>query len=125
MNLIPGRILSGSGFRFEAKEGGITLPLQAIDSSTAPVPPADVVLGIRPEHLQTVPPGRENGSDLKCRVDMVELLGGEALVHLRFGQTELTGRWETRPVPQVGSELLVSIPPDRIHLFNAESGDRL
>jgi multiple sugar transport system ATP-binding protein len=128
MNLIAGRILSGSGFRLEVKEGGITLPLSPLDSSPAPAPPAppaDVLLGIRPEHLQPVQPGRETGSELRCRVDMVELLGGEALVHLRIGQTELTGRLATPPVPQVGSELLVSIPPDRIHLFNAESGNRL
>jgi ABC-type sugar transport system ATPase subunit len=84
-----------------------------------------VILGIRPEHLQPEQRGQGKAFQLTGNVDLVVVLGGEALVHFSIGRVELTGRFATPPIPQVGSELRFSIPPDRIHLFDGESGQRL
>jgi hypothetical protein len=42
-------------------------------------------------------------------VELVELLGGEGLVHLTAGPVELTAR----------------IPPDRIHFFDVTTTERI
>jgi multiple sugar transport system ATP-binding protein len=125
MNLIEGRMVRAGMPRFEAQDGSLSLPLDGPHARKALDRSGSVILGVRPEHLQPAQRTRENGSDLNGKVDLVELLGGEALVHLSVGQVELTGRFATPPVPQVGSELRVSIPADRIHLFDGESGQRL
>jgi hypothetical protein len=57
-------------------------------------------------------------------VELVELLGGEALVHVDAGGVELTARLPA-PVPAAGSELGLLIPGDRIHLFDRETGARM
>ena len=60
---------------------------------------------------------------LRSRIELVELLGGEALVHVTAQGTELTARLPT-PVPAAGEELPLGVPPDRIHLFDGRSGER-
>jgi multiple sugar transport system ATP-binding protein len=125
MNLITGKIVHAGVLRYEAQGGSVSLPLRGINSDRLPDESRSVILGIRPEHLQLMQRGQEHGSELTGNVDLVELLGGEALVHLSIGRVELTGRFATPPVPQVGAEVRVSIPPDRIHLFDGDSGRRL
>jgi hypothetical protein len=57
-------------------------------------------------------------------VELVELLGGEALVHVDVGGVELTARLPA-PVPPAGGELGLVIPGGRIHLFDRETGARI
>jgi ABC-type sugar transport system ATPase subunit len=61
---------------------------------------------------------------LRARVELVELLGGEALVHLAVAGVELTARLPA-PVPRAGSELGLLIPVERAHLFDRETGGRV
>ena len=61
---------------------------------------------------------------MRARVELVELLGGEALVHVSASGLELTARLPA-PVPPAGSELGLVIPGDRVHLFDRQTGARL
>jgi len=63
------------------------------------------------------PPGA-----ISARVEMVELLGGEALVHLSSGGAELTARLPA-PLPATDGEL--QLIPTSVHLFDAETRERL
>jgi ABC-type sugar transport system ATPase subunit len=85
-----------------------------------------VVLGIRPEDLAIAVPGRSHDAAgvIPARVELVELLGGEALVHLDSGGVDLTARVPA-PLSVNGSELTLIVPPDRIHLFDGETRERL
>jgi sn-glycerol 3-phosphate transport system ATP-binding protein len=79
-----------------------------------------LTIGIRPEHLVA-------GSDgpLALKVDLVEPLGAESLVHgvLPSGE-EMTVRLSgSSPLP--GAILPLSVPPLMLHVFEAESGQRL
>jgi multiple sugar transport system ATP-binding protein len=125
MNLIEGRLVHEHGLRFEAQAGDLSVPLDSTREEPALERLGRVILGIRPEDLRPVQPGQGRAFELTGKVDLVEVLGGEVLVHLSFGGGELTGRFAAPPIPQVGSELRFSIPPDRIHLFDGESGQRL
>jgi len=78
------------------------------------------ILGIRPEHLEIA----EHGWAMK--VDTVELLGAERLVHAQLGNEALTLRLDASlEAPKIG-ELFHAMPKAGcIHHFNAQTGKRL
>ena len=78
------------------------------------------ILGIRPEHLELASQGWE------LKVDTVELLGAERLVHAHLGHETLTLRLDASlPAPQVGEIFHATPKSGCVHLFNAETGKRL
>jgi sn-glycerol 3-phosphate transport system ATP-binding protein len=77
------------------------------------------ILGIRPEHLDV----RDSGWALQ--VETVELLGAERLVHARLGDEMLIIRThEDQGAPAIGSTIHAQPREDRLHWFNAETGQR-
>ncbi len=131
MNLLRGtaaggRIVAGD---FELEDAG--------------VPDGDVLVGIRPEALRPV--GEEHsGPGLEVRVDVVEPLGDEVLVHGSVEATqaavgartdeatlladEVTDRGMVRlrlpprERPSPGSRLHVAVAPEEVHLFDEATG---
>jgi multiple sugar transport system ATP-binding protein len=124
MNLIEGEAAGGDTFEFRAGEA-FSVPLGSEWSAAlAGRSSAPVTLGIRPEDFQRADSASPLPGMLRSRVELVELLGGEALVHVDVGGVELTGRLPA-PIPAAGSELGLLIPGDRIHLFDRETGARM
>ena len=82
----------------------------------------DIILGLRPENITLV----ENGS-LQGRVTRVDYLGGHTLldVELSDGSRLRVADEEGPLVSAVGDAVQLSIAPQKIHLFKAESGERL
>jgi multiple sugar transport system ATP-binding protein len=85
-----------------------------------------LILGIRPEHLSVSAPAPKN---LPVQVDLVEALGSETFIAVRLVGAEdsplLQARIEPdRPV-QIDEQLWLSIAPDKIHLFDSETGQAL
>jgi sn-glycerol 3-phosphate transport system ATP-binding protein len=79
---------------------------------------SDVMLGIRPEHLQP------DADGLPMTVDLVEPLGSETVIHGRLpGGEVLTARLPI-PAGSIGATLPLSLPAGRLHLFAAD-GRRL
>lgn len=77
------------------------------------------ILGIRPEHLDI----GESGWELK--VETVELLGAERLVHARLGNEGLIIRThEDQGAPAVGSTIRAQPREDRLHWFDLATGQR-
>jgi multiple sugar transport system ATP-binding protein len=80
-----------------------------------------VTLGLRPEHLAPAATG------LPARLERVEYLGAEVVVHARLeggaGLRALApGDWAP---PAPGGALSLAVAPERVHLFDAETGVRL
>ena len=78
----------------------------------------DVIVGIRPEHFGAVV---DPAAAISARVQVVEPLGSDTLVHFSVGGDVLTARMppETRPEP--GAEFRIGVDPTKIHLFDAAS----
>jgi sn-glycerol 3-phosphate transport system ATP-binding protein len=116
MNLLSGSI--GEDGRSVALEGGARL---AIGLSAKPG--RRVVFGIRPEDLG----GGAAGQPVDLAVDLVEPLGADTLIHGRIGGagTDVTARLGGTIKAATGQRLPLALPPDKIHLFDAESGKRL
>jgi sn-glycerol 3-phosphate transport system ATP-binding protein len=112
MNLLKGRA-RGASFEID----GVTLALPA-----ALPRDGDVLLGVRPEHLDVAA-----GNDgWPFDVDVVETLGAERLVYGRVGAQTLTLRTPgDEPAPAVDRRLLLRPDAQRLHAFDPASGKRI
>ncbi len=82
--------------------------------------PSGALMGIRPEHLRITPTG------WALQVEALEMLGAERLVYCRMGGEELIVRTdESQVAPAVGSTINVTPRADRVHWFDAATGQRL
>jgi multiple sugar transport system ATP-binding protein len=76
-----------------------------------------VEIGIRPEHLMLVPDGAP------AVVEVVEVAGNEAFIHLDAGGARLVARVGPEQRPAVGSTVALAVTiPGSIHVFDAETG---
>ncbi|EKP95197.1 ABC transporter ATP-binding protein [Thermaerobacter subterraneus] len=131
MNWVQGRV---SGSRLQVDGLPVYLPLPATARE------GEVAIGIRPQHVQLVAPGRGH---LDGRVTMIELLGHEKLVTVEAGRvpggvapsgpagpTAGTGLRLQALVPAdaavvEGEAVGVRLPVSRLHLFRLSDGNRL
>ncbi len=83
-----------------------------------------ITLGIRPEHLKIATDGT---GEVRLKVDVVEELGADTLVHGHFGSddTGLTARLPGARNIKAGEVLGLSVEPGQVHAFDAESGASL
>ncbi|MEM8572342.1 MAG: sn-glycerol-3-phosphate ABC transporter ATP-binding protein UgpC [Pseudomonadota bacterium] len=80
------------------------------------------LIGCRPEHLQLVPSGTGN---LDATVKVKEQLGGECLLYLSTPKNlSIVAKVDGDDNTQVGTEIGLRIPPNRLHQFN-EAGRAL
>jgi ABC-type sugar transport system ATPase subunit len=119
MNIVPGTL---------AVEGGAPAVHTAVgtvlvsDTGTG-AHGAQVVVGIRPEHLSVAPVG---DSVLRATVENVELLGHERHVVCSVGDGLMTIREPNHTPPStVGDQIGLAADPEHVHLFDAASTERL
>jgi len=111
INLFEGRLENG---RFTGK-GGFSAPTGNKNSAS----PADVVLGIRPEHLRLDPSGAE------ATVVVVEQTGAETLLLLDMHGQKLTYLGRERLQVRPGEAVRVLPDFSRLHVFDARTSRRL
>lgn len=84
--------------------------------------PFEILLGIRPEDLLV----SSSKGNLKCEISLVELLGAEYYLHLRYNQRELIVKRNINTYNEkVDNTIFVSFKKDKIHLFDLISDDYL
>jgi multiple sugar transport system ATP-binding protein len=115
MNMFDGAYRAG-GPAIEV-EGGHRIPLPR------PLPVADgtrLTIGIRPEHI---PVGGAGG--IPAKVELVEPTGLGTILHVRpFGAT-LKAFTLSRDDTAVGDTVAIRLPVEWLHLFDAQSGQRV
>jgi sn-glycerol 3-phosphate transport system ATP-binding protein len=117
MNMLPAR-LSADARHVELD--GVQLPVQAPSGHGGQA----ITLGIRPEHV-ALAQGQPGAVPFK--VDFVEALGADTLVHGHLGEAraDLTLRLPGITRIASGDVVPLIVPPERLHLFDAQSGARL
>ena len=122
MNLLRGTLHQVGGWTLATADGEIALgdPPQA--SAWQPWRDREVVLGIRPEHLQ---PCEGGAPALSARLDIQEPVGNEVFLNLRYGAQMLVSRVSPRALSEPGSTLALGLVAARMHLFDAASGARI
>jgi multiple sugar transport system ATP-binding protein len=99
MNLVPAPVLNGGG--------------------------ADRIAGFRPEHVRPVAAGAGDGYRFDARVDVVEYLGDEQLVHLVRKDTPLLAKLPVEQRVETGLDTEFAVPRDKVLLFDAETEERV
>jgi sn-glycerol 3-phosphate transport system ATP-binding protein len=116
MNFLPA-ILTESGSAAKLEAGPL---VHFIDRKRDGSDGKALTIGVRPEHVRIDPGG------VPLRIDLIEPLGSETLIHGRLaapGETALVIRLAGR-APE-GDILPVEFPPEQIHVFDAATGLRL
>jgi multiple sugar transport system ATP-binding protein len=81
-----------------------------------------VVLGIRPEHVIAKADG---AASYEASADIVEPMGAETVVWTKVAGEPFAIRLEGDAPIKVGEKLPLAFPPERLNLFDAETGARL
>jgi multiple sugar transport system ATP-binding protein len=119
MNLFRGRVRD-DGAAVEG-EGGF-LPIAPATGLRG----REIVVGARPEDVQRVGAPEARGSvHLTATVELVEAIGNEAFIHARIGGWPLVVRSAPHNLPELGAQVSLHIAPERMHFFDAQSGERL
>jgi len=112
MNLLQGR---ANGSTFAVDGASLSLP------SAAPRA-GELMIGLRPEHAAL----RSDAVGWPLRVEMIEMLGAERLVHGRVGTLPFTVRQDsTLAPPKIGDTLSLHAAADHLHWFDGASQRRL
>ncbi|MGB6058256.1 MAG: sn-glycerol-3-phosphate ABC transporter ATP-binding protein UgpC [Microthrixaceae bacterium] len=122
MNIITGQIKGvGTGNCVVQCETGSV----QINGSGSATENAEVVLGVRPEHLRIIASGSD-GTGLQGRVENIELLGHERHVVCSVGATQMIVRQPNdAPSLAIGESIEVLADPVGIHLFDPVTTERL
>ena len=96
------------------------VPAAVIDGVGGP----DRVVGFRPEHVELAN-GRAESLSFDARVEVVEYLGDEQLVHMTRKDTPLQAKLPFEAQVSGGQELSFSVARDNLYLFDAESEERV
>jgi len=114
MNMIEGT--AGSSDSPVVEANGCSLSAKGAGAASAGQP---VIYGIRPEHLELADDG------FPARVAVVEPTGSETLVFLRFGESEMVAAFRDRHHFEPGQTVNLRPRPDKAHVFDKVSGERL
>jgi multiple sugar transport system ATP-binding protein len=150
MNLFAGSVDVGSAGGLTLKVGPHRLALDAAALASHPAVreklAQPVIVGVRPEALSDVAlePGVPADRVVEATVDLVEALGSELVVHVSMAEPPRGGdgvsdawrlvvarrgravaRLSTRSRVAAGEVIKLAVDTNRLHLFDAESGESL
>jgi multiple sugar transport system ATP-binding protein len=127
MNFFPVQVLDGA----VRLEDGQVLPIPpARRDRYAPFRDTPMLLGLRPEHLpeQGAPPPRPGSAPFTIRVDVVEPMGMETMVHFRMAEAEglagtiFTARVAPETPARPGEPVILQADMNQMHLLDPNSG---
>lgn len=119
MNFLEGNLTRENDRAAFVSEGvRVELPPECVpNSATGPM-----TLGVRPEDLVLDLSASNSivGDALKGPVVLVERLGGTSHVHIELGRRRLLALVSGDSLPEVGANVRVHLPGDRVYLFGAD-----
>jgi multiple sugar transport system ATP-binding protein len=83
-----------------------------------------VVAGFRPEHLEIGEAGGDRAA-FRARADVVEYLGNEELLHVNAANQDVVAIVDSDHRVKPGDIVELTLPLDKLHIFDAETGDTL
>lgn len=108
MNFFKGFVKDST---FTTEDGSVKLSLKNVKG--------EITIGVRPEDMVIVPE-----SDIKARVELVEALGNETLLHMTIGETRSIMRTYGSP-PKSGEIINISFKQEKLHIFDSKTGERV
>jgi ABC-type sugar transport system ATPase subunit len=96
------------------------LPAPLVDAGGA-----GLTAGFRPEHVQTANGASGDSVRFDGRVETVEYLGEEQLVHVLVGERIVLAKLDTDQQISMGEQRSFSVPRSRLYLFDSETEERI
>jgi multiple sugar transport system ATP-binding protein len=121
MNFIEGRVAADDGLRFQARAGGLSIPLSASEGQRLQSQAGrDVTLGVRPEdvYVATGPKPATATAEAEVRLEAVEPMGNEIFLHGKGADHELTARIAPQAVPDAGQPVRLALDLAKLHFFD-------
>jgi multiple sugar transport system ATP-binding protein len=121
MNVLPGTVVDEGGVRKVQAAGGTLTVAPEVAQVLGSRGTADVLLGVRPEHLVVA------GSGIPAKLRLVESLGHERhlVCELEEARDIIVRTSSAAAVPSEGATIHLDAAPGALHLFDAGSGRRL
>jgi ABC-type sugar transport system ATPase subunit len=95
--------------------------MNLIPASSVGIGPDTMIAGFRPEHIRLGAAG-PGTFGFEAAVEVVEYLGDEQLVHLRFAETELVAKLPVDQNVETRSVSTFAVPDEAVVFFQADSG---
>ncbi len=125
MNFLKGEIV-GSGTDVAVKVQGVTVPLVGYTTERATHDGQKVIFGVRPEHIRiNVGSGADVSPEYDAEVELVEPMGSDSLVWLKFEGQSLTARVESNVHFHPGDKVKVRFRVGLASLFDEADSDRI
>ncbi|WP_037074711.1 ABC transporter ATP-binding protein [Rhizobium mesoamericanum] len=126
MNFFEGKLLSTG-------PGGVALEAQGFGPVNLPTEPANavaeqaVIVGVRPSHFELAGDGGPSGITVRFNVDYAESIGTDTYIYgkLEGSETATIAHLPDHVAIRDHSSLTLVVRPQRLHLFDAESGANL
>ncbi|WP_350349301.1 sn-glycerol-3-phosphate ABC transporter ATP-binding protein UgpC [Agromyces sp. G08B096] len=115
-------------FHADVAEGGIRFGTAVVPVERDVLEHAgtQVTVGVRPEDIQV---STTQGEGLAVTVDLVEELGADGYLYghsdIEGKRTDIVARVDGRTHPFAGDTVYLTPTPNHVHVFDAESGERL
>ncbi|MBB4724676.1 ABC transporter ATP-binding protein [Xanthomonas euvesicatoria] len=120
MNVLQGRLDAQDGLHLVMADGWrVPLGAARVDAGWFG---QDVIVGVRPEHLQ---PSDDAVLGFDARVDVIEPVGNEIFLNLDRGGQPLVIRVPPQSLPAVGQPLRLALRSEALHFFDPATGQRL
>ena len=122
MNLLSGQVEAGGG---SVQVAGVRLAVApSTGAGLAARAGQPVTVGVRPEKVSDdVTVG--GGTALEVRVEIVEPLGPEVILHGRVGDEAIVAKLDPHRSPEPGTTVTLVLDPDATHLFDPPTGRRI
>jgi multiple sugar transport system ATP-binding protein len=82
---------------------------------------SNLLIGFRPEHLELANGQGDGAVQIPAKVDVVEYLGNEELIHAQSEGNEIVALISSDKKVSVGEQVDFAIPLEKLHLFDPES----
>ncbi|MEM4973550.1 MAG: ABC transporter ATP-binding protein [Candidatus Hadarchaeales archaeon] len=102
--------------RMVLEAGGFSLPLPSWMRRRLRGVKGKIKLGVRPEDIQL----KEGRGGIEAKIDLVEPMGAELLVHLTIGSNTAIMKAAPSFPHRVGQKIRIQFDPKRIHLFGKD-----
>jgi len=126
MNFINGLIYNQNELSFVSSDNEIKIKLPAkYKVSLNQFVNKQVVLGIRPEHIVLKSSDEVSVHKQLCSISVAEQMGNETILYFSLGGAEFIARVSAIEKPNASDRLLLFLKLDKLHFYNADSGDAI
>jgi multiple sugar transport system ATP-binding protein len=128
MNFLDGVLrLEKNSYRVEIRNDNIALDSVRVSDGLRAYVDKPVKAGIRPEDIYNEAEfvREHSGEVLKAEVEIIEHMGSDLFLYLKYGEARLIARAATNTALRTGDSLNIGIDTRKIHLFDHETGEAI